>query len=345
MQEKITQLEKEKQELEQKLADPETLQHAEHIKEYSVAFAKVEKELTDLYKLKELETRIAEAKGILTDKEHELASIAEEELKTLEAEHAALAHKLSGAEADIPDDLIIEIRAGAGGDEASLFARELYTMYTRFATNHNWNVTLLDESQNDIGGIKEVIVSIKGEDAYRTLQYESGVHRVQRIPATEKSGRVHTSTVSVAVLPQAREVDIEINPQDVETSFFRSSGPGGQNVNKVETAVRLHHIPSGLVITSQDSRSQQTNREHAYIILRARLFDEQRRKQEEKAASERKQQIGTGDRSEKIRTYNFPQDRITDHRIKKSWHGIEDILAGALEPIITTLAQTKNTPA
>ena len=238
-----------------------------------------------------------------------------------------------------PEELILEIRAGAGGQEASLFARELFDMYSRFAAKRGWRLSPINTSRSELGGYREVIAEIRGPGAYLTLERESGVHRVQRIPDTEKSGRVHTSTVSVAVLPKARETDIEVKPQDVKIEFFRSSGAGGQNVNKVETAVRIHHVPSGVTVTSQESRSQQQNRDRAMEVLRTRLLDTKRREEEKKMGAERRRQIGTGDRSEKIRTYNFPQDRVTDHRIKKSWHGIEKILAGNLDEITEALQE------
>ncbi|QQG45373.1 MAG: PCRF domain-containing protein [Candidatus Sungiibacteriota bacterium] len=248
----------------------------------------------------------------------------------------------SGDSGAIPQNVIIEIRAGAGGEEASLFAQELFSMYTHFAAKRGWKTTLLNESRSDLSGYKEVIFEINGKDAYKTLRFESGVHRIQRIPETEKSGRIHTSTASVAVLPQAREVDVEIRPQDIKVEFFRSSGPGGQNVNKVETAVRIYHLPTGLIVTSQESRSQQANRERAMTLLRAKLLDAKMQEEAKKMAAERRQQIGTGDRSEKIRTYNFPQDRVTDHRIKESLHNIESILAGNLDPLINKLLFLKD---
>lgn len=240
-----------------------------------------------------------------------------------------------------PQNVIMEIRAGAGGDEASLFARQLFDMYHGFAAKRGWNVVPISESRSALGGYKEIIFEVNGKEVYLALHTESGVHRVQRVPETEKSGRIHTSTASVAVLPQAREVDIEIKPQDIKVEFFRSSGPGGQNVNKVETAVRIYHLPTGLVVTSQESRSQQKNREQAMNLLRSHLLDAKMQADAKKIATERRQQIGTGDRSEKIRTYNFPQDRITDHRIQESWHHIEGIMAGNLEPIIDTMQRIR----
>ena len=233
--------------------------------------------------------------------------------------------------------MMMEIRAGAGGNEASLFAGELLRMYTGYAKKQGWDVALIDSSQTTLGGYKEIIFEISGDNAYKELRNESGVHRVQRIPETEKNGRIHTSTASVAVLQEAEESDMEIKSQDIKVEFFRSSGPGGQNVNKVETAVRIYHLPSGLVVSSQESPSQQKNREQAMSLLRTRLLDAQRQADAKKEAAERRQQIGTGDRSEKIRTYNFSRDRVTDHRIKESWHNIESILAGNIEEIVETL--------
>lgn len=234
--------------------------------------------------------------------------------------------------------LILEVRAGAGGEEAALFAQELAEMYQKFAVVRGYRVNTIDESFAEMGGYKEAVFEIKGNGAYDDLRYEMGVHRIQRIPATEKQGRIHTSTASVAILPLAREGErTDIKPEDIEIEFTRSGGAGGQNVNKVETAVRLTHKPTGIVVRCQSERSQKSNREKAMLILSAKIKAQEEESWAKNAAEERRNQIGTGDRSEKIRTYNVLQDRITDHRIKQSWHNIEKILAGGLEPVVEAL--------
>lgn len=228
----------------------------------------------------------------------------------------------------------MEIRAGAGGDEAGLFAAQLYRMYTRYAQKQNWPVTLISSSPTTLGGFKEVIFEIKSPIAYDQLKQEGGVHRVQRVPKTEKGGRVHTSTVTVALMPKISPVEVKINPSDIRFDTFRSSGPGGQNVNKVETAVRLIHAPSGVVVECQIERSQARNKERAIEMLRAKLYEVQQQSQLDAMGTKRREQVGTADRSEKMRTYNFPQNRLTDHRIGKSWHNLEEILNGNLEKVI-----------
>lgn len=235
--------------------------------------------------------------------------------------------------------IIMEIRAGAGGNEAGLFAFELWRMYRRFCERHGFKVEIIDSSENQAEGIKNLTVQITGPEVYNLLKYEAGVHRVQRIPETEKGGRIHTSTISVAVLKPVSESEVKIESKDLRVDTFRASGPGGQNVNKVETAIRITHVPSGIVVACQTQKSQSKNREAAMDILRAKLAEMQKEKITGETMAERRTQIGTADRSEKIRTYNFPQNRITDHRIGKSWHNIEKILDGNIEPIVETLAK------
>lgn len=232
------------------------------------------------------------------------------------------------------ESIILEIRAGAGGEEAAIFAADLFRMYSKYAQSQEWGFSVLDSHPSSLKGYKSVVAEIKGENAFEQLKYESGVHRVQRIPVTEKSGRIHTSTASVAVLPKVTPVEVKINPADLELATFRSSWPGGQNVNKVETAVRLTHRPTGIVVECQSERSQARNREKAMEVLRAKIYQEQQEKQRAEMAQERREQIGAAMRAEKIRTYNFPQNRITDHRINKSWHNLEDIMEGKLDKMI-----------
>jgi peptide chain release factor 1 len=237
--------------------------------------------------------------------------------------------------------IIIEIRAGTGGEEAALFAAELFRMYSRFAEKQNWSTALIESSPTGLGGYREVVFEIKGEGAYEKLKYEGGVHRVQRIPKTEKSGRVHTSTVSVAVLPEATETEIKINPQDLRIDVLRASGPGGQYVNRRESAVRITHLPTGITASSQEERTQQQNKERAMKVLRARLLAKKQQEEMSQRDEKRKEQIGSAMRAEKIRTYNFPQNRITDHRLNKSWHNLEKIIDGDLEPIIKAFKKLK----
>ncbi len=294
-----------------------------------------------------LEAKKPELEAMKADES--LKEMAEEELKQIEESQKAVYDQMEmilkeeEKEEEKANEVILEVRAGAGGDEAALFAYNLAEMYRGFAAKNNWGFKPVDESENGIGGYKTASFEIKGQGVYDALRYETGVHRVQRVPATEKSGRIHTSTASVAVLPIRKKSKIEINPADIEMEFSRSGGAGGQNVNKVETAVRLIHKPTGIDVRSTAERSQQKNREKAMSILIAKLDVLHEEEQAKKHAQERKNQIGTGDRSEKIRTYNYLQDRITDHRIKQSWHGLPKIMLGNIEPLIDALKTASET--
>ena len=276
-------------------------------------------------------------------KDASLSEMVESEVKIIEGKIKEVEKQIEDIlekdkiEDESPNEIVLEVRAGAGGDEASLFAWELAHMYERFSEMKKWQWKTNYESKNDLGGYKEASFEIKGKDVYNKMKYETGVHRVQRIPATEKNGRVHTSTASVAVLPIRKIVNFVINPADLEMEYSRSGGKGGQNVNKVETAVRLIHIPTGLDVRSTNERSQQANRENALSILTAKIQQLKEEEEAKKYAGVRKNQIGTGDRSEKIRTYNFPQDRLTDHRIKKSWHNLPKILEGGIGEVIESI--------
>ena len=290
----------------------------------------------------QIEKKIEEAKKMMADSSME--ELAKEEIEQLKQEKRGLEAGLNANEPAMETKAaIVEIRAAAGGDEAGLFATDLYRMYTRFAEKNKWKIQQLSINDGGIGNIKEVVFRISGTEAYDKLKFESGVHRVQRVPVTESSGRIHTSTATVAVLPEITEKEFHLDTKDLKVETYHASGHGGQNVQKVETAVRITHIPSGAAVTCQSERSQFQNKERALNIMRSRIYEAQKQAQKEGVDTNRKLQIGTGDRSEKIRTYNHPQDRITDHRIGKSWHNIEDILAGNLDSITTTL-QNSNLP-
>ena len=341
-------VEKRYEELNQLMAQPEVAADHERLQ----TLAKEQAGISDLVAIyreyKDTAQTLEETRAMLHDGlDDEMAALAKEEVESLEARLESLTQELEAAlvpqDAYGDKDVIVEIRAGAGGDEAGLFAADLFRMYTRYAETKGWQVDVIDRNQSGIGGFKEIIFEVKGKGAFSRLRYERGVHRVQRVPVTESSGRIHTSTVTVAVLPEPGEVEVNINPDDLKVDIFRSGGHGGQSVNKVATAVRITHLPTGIVSTCQDERSQLRNKNSAMAVLRARILDQEQRKHFEEIAKERRSQVGTGERSEKIRTYNFPQSRVSDHRIGLSLHNLERILEGELDPLIDALATSEQT--
>ncbi len=333
------------EELSKKLSDPQIISDQNE-------FRKLMKENSDITpivekyrELKKTEETIEEAKMILEESnDDELKQMAKEELsearETLEAIQNELKILLLPKDPNDEKNVIMEIRGGAGGDEAALFAGDLFRMYSRYAERRRWKVEMMNSNDSDLGGFKEVAFMIQGQGAYSRLKYESGVHRVQRIPSTESGGRIHTSTVTVVVLPEAEEVDVELNMNDIRIDVFRSSGNGGQCVNTTDSAVRITHNPTGIVVSCQDEKSQLKNKEKALKVLRAKLYELELEKQHSEVSAERKSQVGTGNRNERIRTYNFPQGRVTDHRVGLTIHRLESVLDGDIDEIMDTLITT-----
>ncbi len=339
--EKLENLEVRFEELAQRLADPEIAGDPARYREQAQAYAEIEDLVGRYREFKKVRRELDEARQLQKAGDGDLAALAADEARCLEARlenlEAELKTMLMPKDPNDEKNVVLEIRAGTGGAEASLFAAEIFRMYTRYAEDRGWRLDVTDLSESEAGGIKEVVAVVEGRGVYSRLKYESGVHRVQRVPETEASGRIHTSAVTVAVLPEAAEVDVEIAEKDLRVDRYCSSGPGGQSVNTTYSAVRLTHLPSGLVVTCQDEKSQHKNRDKALRVLRSRLLDRKKQEQQEATAEERRLQVGTGDRSEKIRTYNFPQNRVTDHRIGLTLHRLEEILDGDLDEVIAAL--------
>jgi peptide chain release factor 1 len=340
--ERLKQIEARYEELTQALASPEIASDSSKYQKTAKAHSEVAPTAEKYREYKDLKRGIDESKTMLADeKDAEMRAYAQDELTSLEARLATTEEELKlllvPKDPNDEKDIILEIRAGTGGDEATLFAAEMFRMYTRYAEIQNWKVEVLSTSESSVGGLKEVIAMISGDKVYSRLKYESGVHRVQRVPATEQQGRVHTSAVTVAVLPEAEEVDVKIEAKDLRIDTFCSSGPGGQSVNTTYSAVRITHIPTGTVVSCQDEKSQIKNRDKGMRVLRSRLYEMEMQKQQDALAKERKTMVGSGDRSEKIRTYNFPQNRVTDHRIGFTVHQLQEFMDGKLQPLVDAL--------
>lgn len=348
MYEKLKLAEERYNEISEKLTMPDVIsdnnQYRELMKEYKSLTPLIDsfKEYTKYKNEYEEAHELLDAGGLDKDFREMVQAELEESKQRMEELSEELKILLLPKDPDDDRNVIIEIRGGAGGEEASLFAASLLRMYSMYAEAKRWKVEMINANETELGGIKEVSFSIEGEGAYAKLKYESGVHRVQRVPETESQGRIHTSTVTVAVLPEAEDVEIDINPADIQTDTFRASGAGGQHVNKTESAIRLTHVPTGIVVECQDERSQHKNRDKAMKVLRSKLYEAKLAEQHEKIASERKIQVGTGDRSERIRTYNYPQGRLTDHRINLTLYRLEEILDGSLDEVFDALAMADN---
>lgn len=341
---KLEEMEKEYHQLNQFLADPLVISNQEKFQQYAKRHAEISRIVSRYQEYKKL---VEEQEENLVmwkaEKDEEFKKLIEEDLEKIDQKKKELEKELQ--ELLFPEDpydkknIIVEIRAGAGGDEAALFVGDLFRMYSRYAEENKWKIEIMDSNPTEIGGFKEIIFGISGKNVYKKMKYESGVHRVQRIPITESGGRIHTSTVTVAILPEAEEVEVKINPADLKIDRYRATGPGGQNVNKTDSAIRITHLPTGMVVTCQDEKSQYKNKEKALKILRAKLLDKMESEKHEEIDQKRRTQVGSGDRSERIRTYNFPQNRITDHRINFTLYNLEEVLEGKMEELIQSLSE------
>ena len=333
------------EEVARQLADPATARNPAKLKQLGREHAQLDEIRQTHQRIERLEAELGQAREVLADKDPELSQLARADVDRLQPEidrlEAELAELLNPSDPYDDRDAIVEIRAGTGGDEAALFAADLFRMYTRFCERRGWKVDILSLSEGTLGGLKEAVFAARGSKAYGTLRYESGVHRVQRVPVTEQQGRIHTSAATVAVLPEAEEVDVKIEDKDLRIDVFRSGGPGGQSVNTTDSAVRITHIPTGLEVKCQDQKSQLQNKIKAMEILRSRLLDRRVAEQEADRSRERRAQVGTGDRSQKVRTYNFPQNRVTDHRIHFTTHSVDQVLDGKLDDLIAAVKQAQ----
>jgi peptide chain release factor 1 len=347
MWEKLAELAHRYQELQGLLSRPELAQDPDQLRELGKEMASLERVVFPYQEYLAVQRDLEDARSILKDNpEPDMAELARQEVDQLQARNASLDAELR--QALLPQDerggrdVIMEIRSGPGGEEAALFAGDLFRMYSRYAANRRWEVEVIDASPSERGGFKEVVFEVRGRGAFRRLHHEGGVHRVQRVPLTEASGRIHTSTASVAVFPQAEEVEVNINPDDLRVEFYRASGPGGQNVNKVSSAVRIVHQPTGIVVQCQEERSQFRNRQKALEVLRAKLLQAEREQQQQQVSQERRSQVGSAERAEKVRTYNFPQNRVSDHRIGLTLHSLTQVMEGYLDELMDALEQAEN---